>query len=161
MFAYWHRRPDLSLSVYLCVCVYKNTDRHRNLEFCFSVYLEKWGCTCSLLCSLLFFFYSVVYCKNCSVSIFISTSFLTPSSISYIFYVPCIYRAIAPLQFGAAPLLKSRSHVLSLALKCVSLPPILNIHPFIHSTNIFWHILCIRYSFSPWGFNSESKYPAS
>lgn len=139
--AYWHRLSDLSPSVYLHVYIYKNMNRHTEIQsFVFPfVYRREVVFICSLHL-LLFFLLNSVSLRWFYVSIFISISpFLTSSSISCLFPVPFIYKAIGPSSIWSNNFSEdSPIHILCLCLKYVSLSSILIIHPFISSFYTFF-----------------------
>lgn len=141
IFAYWHRLSDLSPSVYLHVYIYKNMNRHTEIQsFVFPfVYRREVVFICSLHL-LLFFLLNSVSLRWFYVSIFISISpFLTSSSISCLFPVPFIYKAIGPSSIWSNNFSEdSPIHILCLCLKYVSLSSILIIHPFISSFYTFF-----------------------
>ena len=141
IFAYRHRLSDLSPSVYLHVYIYKNMNRHTEIQsFVFPfVYRREVVFICSLHL-LLFFLLNSVSLRWFYVSIFISISpFLTSSSISCLFPVPFIYKAIGPSSIWSNNFSEdSPIHILCLCLKYVSLSSILIIHPFISSFYTFF-----------------------
>lgn len=136
MFAYWHRLSDLSPSVDLHVYIIKTwIDTQKSRVLFFHLFIEE-KLYLFVHCTHYFFFLlNSVSLRWFYVSIFISISpFLTSSSISCLFPVPFIYKAIGSSSIWSNNFSEdSPIHVLSLCLKYVSLSSILIIHPFISS----------------------------